>query len=68
MKYLYISGIEYQGTNTDGNELFFKKLKQKFSLLYFAGDNQNALIIQICYVLIALLLLYIIHSHNVEIS
>jgi hypothetical protein len=45
-------------------ELFFKKLKQKFPLQYFVGDNQNAIEIQIWCALIAVLLLTVIHEKN----
>lgn len=45
-------------------ELFFKKLKQNFSLQYFVGDNQNAIEIQIWMALIALLLLSVIHQNS----
>lgn len=42
-------------------ELFFKKLKQNFPLVYFLGDNANAIEIQIWCALIALLLLQVLH-------
>jgi transposase len=45
-------------------ESFFKKLKQNFPLVYFLGDNANAIEIQIWCALIALLLLQVIHYGN----
>ena len=45
-------------------ELFFKKLKQNFPLVYFLGDNANAIEIQIWCALIALLLLQVLHHDH----
>ena len=45
-------------------ELFFKKLKQNFPLVYFLGDNVNAIEIQIWCSLIALLLVQVLHCRN----
>lgn len=45
-------------------EVFFKKLKQNFTLNYFLGDNENAIEIQIWCALIALVLLQVLHKEN----
>jgi len=45
-------------------ELFFKKLKQNFPLIYFLGDNANAIEIQIWCALIALMLLQVLHHQH----
>jgi len=43
-------------------ELLFKQLKQNLPLKYFLGDNENAIIIQIWFVMLANLLLMILKS------
>ena len=50
--------------NRRQREVFFKKHKQNFPLIYFYGDNTNAIEIQICCALIALLLLQAVHKEQ----
>ena len=45
-------------------EIFFKKLKQNFTLNYFLSDNENAIEIQIWCALIALVLLQVLRKEN----